>query len=365
MARKPRIFLRNTAAYVYVQAINDELLFKESLDYEMMSEFIKKNSKIHEIEILNSTLLKSSFYLIIKSENTLNISSFMQALGRNYVGYFNKEYERKGSLWLSRYKTSLIDEKEYLEEVKTYLNYLRESNVERIDFDASDSFIYIQECFIKQNIIASETFKKDLENKLGTSFNKKRGRPKVIRNKMYKKLVKLNKNDHKDLKISQVKNLDFARNNSSFPVLVSEMVKFNLLFPLVFTLDENPQIIALTTLNNINVSINNDGLFVGNYIPAYYSKYPFTFIALKDKPDQKVVAIDEEADNLSYELGNDLFDEDMQQTTLLKDAISYLSSYEEQAIKTFSLTKIIADANILEEREVSIGEGDEKEILIK
>lgn len=365
MARKLRIFLANTSMYVFVKGINKENIFKSNEDYKIMNDFINKNSELHNINIKISTLLKSSFYLIISSNEFKNISSFMQALGRNYVGYYNKKYQREGSLFQGRYKTSLIDETMYLEDLKRYFVYLKE-NEDNKDLILDEKYSFFNECINKQNVIATKSFKIELEEKLGVSLeNKKRGRPIIKRNTMYKKLVKLNKEKHKDLKIQELKSLSFAKNENSFPILVSEIFEFHLMFPLVFTGDENPQIIALTTIDNVNVSITNEGKFTGKYLPAYYKKYPFTFIALKDKPDQKVVAIDEEAVNVSFESGIALFEENMEQSVLLKEAIKYLTSYEEQAINTLGLAKLISDSNILEDREISIDEGEEKKVLIK
>ena len=45
----------------------------------------------------------------------------MQALGRRYVQYFNYEYHRSGTLWEGRFKSCLIQEKQYLMEVYRYI----------------------------------------------------------------------------------------------------------------------------------------------------------------------------------------------------------------------------------------------------
>ena len=38
----------------------------------------------------------------------------MQSLGRRYVHYINREYQRCGTLWESRHKSSLVDAERYL-----------------------------------------------------------------------------------------------------------------------------------------------------------------------------------------------------------------------------------------------------------
>ena len=192
MARKLRIFLANTSMYVFVKGINKENIFKSNEDYKIMNDFINKNSELHNINIKISTLLKSSFYLIISSNEFKNISSFMQALGRNYVGYYNKKYQREGSLFQGRYKTSLIDETMYLEDLKRYFVYLKE-NEDNKDLILDEKYSFFNECINKQNVIATKSFKIEQEEKLGVTLeNKKRARPIIKRNTKYKKLVKLN-----------------------------------------------------------------------------------------------------------------------------------------------------------------------------
>ena len=60
------------------------------------------------------------------------ISQMMQALGRRYVYYINKTYNRTGTLWEGRYKSSLIDSDRYLLTCMRYieLNPVRACMVE-------------------------------------------------------------------------------------------------------------------------------------------------------------------------------------------------------------------------------------------
>ena len=60
------------------------------------------------------------------------LSQMMQALGRRYVRYFNNMYQRTGTLWEGRYKSSLIDSDRYLLTCMRYieLNPVRARMVE-------------------------------------------------------------------------------------------------------------------------------------------------------------------------------------------------------------------------------------------
>jgi len=60
------------------------------------------------------------------------VSEMIQSLGRRYVRYINKEYNRTGTLWEGRFKSSLIDSEKYLLTCMQYIemNPVRATMVE-------------------------------------------------------------------------------------------------------------------------------------------------------------------------------------------------------------------------------------------
>ncbi len=85
---------------------------------------------------------------------------------------------------------------------------------------------------------------------------------------------------------------------------------------------------------------------------------------MKDNPKHKIILIDEESPLVSVKDGNSLFMEDGSQSDILKRAIKFLSDYDRDMEITKRVAKIIESSGVLEEREISIGEGDEKHILV-
>lgn len=51
----------------------------------------------------------------------VNAVSQMQALGRQYVRYFNHCYKRTGTLWEGRFKSCLVDDEVYLLHLYRYI----------------------------------------------------------------------------------------------------------------------------------------------------------------------------------------------------------------------------------------------------
>lgn len=380
MARKKRISLPNIPQHILKKGINKEKVFHDKEDYEFFFGIMNKTAKKLEIKIYSYVLLEEYFELLIRSHLSDNISKFMQILGRGYVLYYNKKYNRTGTIWEGRYKTSIVENENYFEKVisfidkiaikKNLINTICSSLKGKRQINLTDTEIgFIEKSLYSETITGSDYFIREIENTVGKSLvAKKRGRPKntnIKGSNMYKKLELLSREKHSNLKLQQLSNLFFAKNMGSTPVLISETGKLGLTFPIVFTAEENPSITAITSLGNDNLAITKDGKWITDYVPAVYRKYPFTYVNIKENAEEKVVAIDVEAQNLSTEEGIPLFDENNEQTQLLKDTIHFLTSYEEESMKTKSIAKIISDTNILEDREISVGEGEEKKVLVK
>ncbi len=380
MARKNRVTLPNIPIHILKKGINQEDVFHNDEDYESFYNLLIDIAKKFDIKIYAYILLKNSFELIISSSIDENISKFMQNLSRQYVLYYNKKYDRTGTIWEGRFKSSLIEKDNFLNKTISYINFIskehniinsvRSSAKDNISLDITKKEIeFIQNSLNSGTITGSSEFIQTIKNTTGVSFfAKKRGRPKnneIKGDKLYKNLELLSKEKHKNLKIGDLTNLLFIKNIPSFPIIPSEAELISKTFPIVFSSEENPTILAMNSMGNQNLAINSEGKWLSSYIPAVYRKYPFTYVSNKDNPEQRAVAVDMDAPHLSFESGVPLFDESANQTKFLNDIINFLTTYEQEAMKAKLIAKLIADAGILEERELSIGEGENTQLLAK
>ena len=74
------------------------------------------------VEIICYCLNPNHFHLVLKQVSDSGISEFMRRLGGGYTYYFNKKYERSGSLFQGRFKSIYIDTNEYLLHLSAYVN---------------------------------------------------------------------------------------------------------------------------------------------------------------------------------------------------------------------------------------------------
>lgn len=409
MARKIRFFVENTAQHIILRSLNSLVIFKETQDYQTFKHMLKELNTSHSVDIHAYVLMPQYFEFLITPKQEDSISKFMQSLGRKYVGYFNKKYKRSGTIWDGRYKSSLVENEVFLFDVMRYIEQKASqeyvySSIGKNLFNNPDDIIslsklykelgvtdqkrlekysqffnstidkakhdFIEMCLEKQLVTGTPHFVKNLEEQIGMRLtSKNRGRPKKQtqqgRKKMYKNLVVLDKEQHKELKISPLENLSFAKDTAFVPVIASEVALVGAGFPVVFTADENPSLVSLVSLGGESLAINNEGKWITSYVPSYFRKYPFSLASTKENPDQKVILIDEESALFSKSKGKQLFKKSGEQSDTLSHAIEFLTNHENQALVTANVVKIIASSGILEDREISVGEGDEKKVLVQ
>ncbi len=405
LARKIRFFLEDTAIHIAVRGINQESIFIDEDDYDFYRALVLEASKSSFVSVHAYALDRVKINMLCSFSDKDSLARFMQSIGLKYVSYFNKKYSRSGTLWEGRYKSSLVEDRfvlmvmSYIESlvkstkssflvnaknekdstIKPHEMYrlLGKDSSDRADIYSSrfsleplksDTVSFIEEHLNRQTVTGSLEFCKKLEKLVGITLGvKRRGRPKKDKNegkKMFTKLVVLDKKAHKSLKISPLENLKFAKDLSFVPALANETAMIAEMFPVVFTADETSSLVALTALADKNLAINEEGKYISRYVPAFLRKHPFSLANSKENEDQKIILIDEEASNVSKSKGKQLFTKDGEQSEVLKNAISFLTDYEKQHLNTMAIVKIIKDSGILEDREISVGEGDDKKVLV-
>ena len=132
MARLSRLYLLGCPQHVIQRGNNREACFYDEADYKAYLSFLKDAADKNNVAVHAFVLMTNHVHLLLTPSDERGVSRLMQAQGRKYVQYFNHTYERTGTLWEGRYKSTLVDQDNYLLTVYRYieLNPVRAGMVE-------------------------------------------------------------------------------------------------------------------------------------------------------------------------------------------------------------------------------------------
>jgi putative transposase len=114
MPRKPRFDLPGIPQHVIQRGNNREPCFFTESDYNRYLDELAASAEKYQCRVHAYVLMTNHVHMLVTPMVKYGISQMMQALGRRYVYYMNKSYNRTGTLWEGRYKSSLIDSDCYL-----------------------------------------------------------------------------------------------------------------------------------------------------------------------------------------------------------------------------------------------------------
>ncbi len=114
MPRTSRFYLPNIPAHLMQRGHNRELVFFEEQDYLEYLKILKRVSDACHCAIHAYVLMTNHIHLLLTPDAGDSISRLFQACGRQYVGYINQIYRRRGTLWEGRYKGIIVESTAYL-----------------------------------------------------------------------------------------------------------------------------------------------------------------------------------------------------------------------------------------------------------
>jgi putative transposase len=93
---------------------NREACFFSDEDFLAYREWLGDALKKTGCALHAYVLMTNHVHLLLTSPSAEAVSQLVMSLGRRYVQYINKTYRRTGTLWDSRYKSSLVHADDYL-----------------------------------------------------------------------------------------------------------------------------------------------------------------------------------------------------------------------------------------------------------
>ena len=122
MARLARIAVPEYPYHVIQRGNNRQDIFGSAADRELMRDLLAESAALFSVAIHAYVLMDNHFHLLATPQEAQSLPKMMQAVGRRYVRYFNDTQGRSGTLWEGRYKSALVQPKEYLLACMVYLD---------------------------------------------------------------------------------------------------------------------------------------------------------------------------------------------------------------------------------------------------
>lgn len=125
-------FVENGYYHLYNRGVEKRNIFLDQQDYFVFLSYLKKyldpteGSDPHqlsqEVDLICFCLMPNHFHLMVKQYTKDGITKLIRAVSTSYVMYFNKKYNRIGTLFQGKYKAAIILNDLYLLHLSRYIH---------------------------------------------------------------------------------------------------------------------------------------------------------------------------------------------------------------------------------------------------
>lgn len=175
---------------------------------------------------------------------------------------------------------------------------------------------------------------------------------------MYQTPEVLNKEKHSELTFKGISNYEFARGQTTAPLLTQEIAEVSAYYPIVFATENNARPLALLGLADRNVYIDDAGNWTVDYIPAFIRRYPFIFANSETNTETLYLSIDTSAQQFAGE-GEPLYTEEGEPSAVVNNALKFLKVYQEASASAEALHQLLLDAGVLVPKTLTQQIGDQ------
>ena len=94
------------------------------VNLKILKDYIVKENRKPIVRILAYCLMPNHYHLLVEELQEGGISRFMHKFGGGYTRYFNKKYQRSGSLFEGPFKAVLVENEIHLQYLLVYINVI-------------------------------------------------------------------------------------------------------------------------------------------------------------------------------------------------------------------------------------------------
>lgn len=114
MPRRPRFFVAGIPCHVIQRGHNRSTCFRNNSDYIQYLKTLEDQADKHSCAVHAYVLMTNHVHLLVTPGDRDSVTLLMKNLSQRYVQYFNRRYERSGSLWEGRFKSCITQSESYV-----------------------------------------------------------------------------------------------------------------------------------------------------------------------------------------------------------------------------------------------------------
>jgi putative transposase len=88
-------------------------IFRCDEDYELLLALLRDISAAHEMDINTYVVMRNHFHLLVTPHRPTSVEEAMHDVDCRYAMYYNRRYQRTGTLFEGRYRATIIDTERY------------------------------------------------------------------------------------------------------------------------------------------------------------------------------------------------------------------------------------------------------------
>lgn len=183
----------------------------------------------------------------------------------------------------------------------------------------------------------------------------------------FKKPIMLDAQRHANAGIKAKATYKFAQHTNAVPISAAELHLAAKHYPIVFSLGEEPTLLAVLGLEKDNDYVNAKGEWkAGVYIPAYMRKYPFVLLDLPEE-NKLVLCVDEESEHYTETRCKDVtkFYEEGKPSGMSLEVLDFCTAFQGQFNATKEFCKALKAEGLLLESQSDVQINDGRKIQLK
>ena len=113
MARLHRLYVLGLSVHVFHRGHNRRPVFRERADYHRFLALLVSAARHNGVDVHLFALMTNHYHLVVTPSSSNALPRAMKQLHGDYVRYYNRKHNRRGTLWDGRYQAKNIHDEHY------------------------------------------------------------------------------------------------------------------------------------------------------------------------------------------------------------------------------------------------------------